>query len=481
MSNTCPKVDIGGQAVLEGVMMKAPDHIAVAVRRENGDVIVKREAYTAPSKQHKWMGLPFIRGSVNMVQMLSMGMKTLTDAADMLGVESEEPSKFEKWLAEKLGKNIDKVVMAVADYAQKATNVDYLHVWLADGANNHCECDECRKMTPSDWYITMMNEIDEELTSRDLSTRIVFIEYVDTTWAPEKVTIKNPARFSLLIAAITRDYTEAVDPNPDFEKIPTVPFKLNDNVFPKSVNEYLAYAKKWQEQCPGVPSFVYEYHYWVPQFRDVAVLDAARMVYDDIRGYKANGCNGIVEDGSQRSFYPNGFSFYVYGSTLFDTSVDFETLKEDYFSHAYGEDWREVVSFLEKLGKAIDFRYANGKLSIDEGKSKFYNPSLVPSFLSAYEILDDFEPFVKAHMNCPKRAQTVSYRLLNRHLEYCRKMIPILCKKAEGRGEEARDDFYRFLDDFGRYEQEMEVCYDQYMCGHSWRFVFGKQGFSITY
>jgi len=111
---SCPKVDIGGQAVLEGVMMKAPEHIAVAVRRENGDVIVKREQYESPAKKHKWMALPFIRGSVNMVQMLSMGMKTLTDATDMLGVEAEEPSKFEKWLAAKLGKSVDKVVMAVA-------------------------------------------------------------------------------------------------------------------------------------------------------------------------------------------------------------------------------------------------------------------------------------------------------------------------------------------------------------------------------
>ena len=115
MSNpSCPKVDIGGQAVLEGVMMKAPEHIAIAVRRENGDVIVKREKYESPAKKHKWMALPFIRGSVNMVQMLSMGMNTLTQATEMLGVEAEEPSKFEKWLAEKLGKSVDKVVMAVA-------------------------------------------------------------------------------------------------------------------------------------------------------------------------------------------------------------------------------------------------------------------------------------------------------------------------------------------------------------------------------
>ena len=112
----CPRADIGGQAVLDGVMMKSPDAIAVAVRRPNGDIVVKREDYEAPSKKHPWMGKPFIRGSVNMVQMLGIGMRVLEDSMKMSGNEDaqEEPSKFEKWLAEKLGKNVDKVVMAVA-------------------------------------------------------------------------------------------------------------------------------------------------------------------------------------------------------------------------------------------------------------------------------------------------------------------------------------------------------------------------------
>ncbi|MBR1584482.1 MAG: DUF1385 domain-containing protein [Clostridia bacterium] len=112
----CPRVDIGGQAVLDGVMMKGPDAIAVAVRRPNGDIVVKRETYESPAKKHKWMGLPFIRGSVNMVQMLWLGMRVLDDSMKMNGDESmqEEPSKFETWLADKLGKNVDKVVMAVA-------------------------------------------------------------------------------------------------------------------------------------------------------------------------------------------------------------------------------------------------------------------------------------------------------------------------------------------------------------------------------
>ena len=111
---TCPRADIGGQAVLEGVMMKAPDAIAVSVRRANGDVVVKREEYVPLTKRHKWMGLPFIRGSVNMVHMLYLGQKVLTDSTNMLGLEEEEPSKFEKWLSEKLGKSLDKVVMGVA-------------------------------------------------------------------------------------------------------------------------------------------------------------------------------------------------------------------------------------------------------------------------------------------------------------------------------------------------------------------------------
>ena len=111
---SCRRPDIGGQAVMEGVMMKAPDAIAISVRRPNGDIVTKRQTYVPVSKKHKWMGWPVIRGVVNFVSMLSMGMSTLQDSTDMLGIMDEEPTKFEKWLAKKLGKGIDKIVMGVA-------------------------------------------------------------------------------------------------------------------------------------------------------------------------------------------------------------------------------------------------------------------------------------------------------------------------------------------------------------------------------
>ena len=108
------RVDIGGQAVMEGVMMKAPDAIAVSVRRPDGTIVTKRREYIPLAQKHRWMGWPFIRGMVNFVTMLSMGMGVLQESTDMLGILDEEPTRFEKWLAKKLGKGIDKIVMGTA-------------------------------------------------------------------------------------------------------------------------------------------------------------------------------------------------------------------------------------------------------------------------------------------------------------------------------------------------------------------------------
>lgn len=108
------RVDIGGQAVMEGVMMKASRAIAVSVRRPDHTIVTQLKPYTPLSEKHKWMGYPFLRGIVNMCTMFTMGMSTLQDSTSMLGILDEEPTKFEKWLSQKLGKGIDKVVMGVA-------------------------------------------------------------------------------------------------------------------------------------------------------------------------------------------------------------------------------------------------------------------------------------------------------------------------------------------------------------------------------
>ena len=114
-NKSCPtKVDIGGQAVMEGVMMRGPKSTAITVRRPDGTMVSKFEPFVPVSEKHPWMGKPFIRGAVNMATMLSYGMTTLEDSTKMLGIMDEEPSKFELWLSKKFGKSVDKIVMGVA-------------------------------------------------------------------------------------------------------------------------------------------------------------------------------------------------------------------------------------------------------------------------------------------------------------------------------------------------------------------------------
>ena len=106
--------DVGGQAVMEGVMMRSPTATAVTVRRPNGTMVTKLTPFVPLKQKHPWMGKPFIRGIINMGTMLYYGMNTLEDSTKMLGMLDEEPTKFEKWLAEKLGKGVDKIVMGFA-------------------------------------------------------------------------------------------------------------------------------------------------------------------------------------------------------------------------------------------------------------------------------------------------------------------------------------------------------------------------------
>lgn len=113
--NKTKRPDIGGQAVLEGVMMRSPDYMAIAVRRDNGDIVIKRTKNNKLSDKHKWMALPFIRGAVSLVTMMKLGVGVINDSTEMLGLlEEESSSKFELWLKDKLGDKADKIFMGFA-------------------------------------------------------------------------------------------------------------------------------------------------------------------------------------------------------------------------------------------------------------------------------------------------------------------------------------------------------------------------------
>ena len=105
---------IGGQAVMERIMMRNGSEYSVAVRKENGEIEVKKETYKGVGSKCRLFRLPFIRGIFSFVDSLVLGMKSLNYSASLFmedGEEEEEPGRFEKWLQKKFGDKAEKVIM----------------------------------------------------------------------------------------------------------------------------------------------------------------------------------------------------------------------------------------------------------------------------------------------------------------------------------------------------------------------------------
>ena len=103
---------IGGQAVLEGIMMKNKEKYSVAVRKPDGQIEVRTEVYRSIAGDSKWAKLPLIRGVVNFIDSLVLGMESLSYSASFYDDEEEqEPGKFEKLLVKLFGEKAEKVVM----------------------------------------------------------------------------------------------------------------------------------------------------------------------------------------------------------------------------------------------------------------------------------------------------------------------------------------------------------------------------------
>ena len=358
------------------------------------------------------------------------------------------------------------VASYVADYAERHQNVDYLHVWLADDCRNHCECESCRRLRPTDFYLMMMNELDGILTARGLSTRIVFISYVDTLWPPEEVKITNPERFSLLFARATRDGSAGLKNKT--EPLPEPPFVRNAWTLPTGPEATVGLIQGWKKAWSG-PCFSYEYHFWKDQFYDPGTMTASRVIYDDLHGLKELGIDGYVEDGSQRSFFPNGLSVYTFAACLFDQSLSYEEILEDYMSHAYGKDWKEAASYLRSLSDAFDFSYLSGTRSEDPSRHKYYAPSRTAGFEAIPALTERAAVLADAHPVNPTRPQAVSWRLLRLHGEYCALLSGVFREKSAGRDREAWKRFLCFTETFGRHEYEIERYYDQGLMWQSYK------------
>ncbi|MCD7888151.1 MAG: DUF1385 domain-containing protein [Clostridiales bacterium] len=103
-SDSSFRTSIGGQALIEGILMRGPHKQAIVVRRPDGGMEVKEEPLKLIKDRHPILGVPFIRGTVNFLDSMVKGVQALMYSAEFYPEEEdEEPSKFEQWLEKHLG------------------------------------------------------------------------------------------------------------------------------------------------------------------------------------------------------------------------------------------------------------------------------------------------------------------------------------------------------------------------------------------
>lgn len=317
---------------------------------------------------------------------------------------------------------------SIADYAAANPIVDVLHFWLADDSNNQCECEQCRQAPPSDFYVQMLNELDELLTARNIPTRVVFLIYVDLLWPPEKQKLVNQDRFILMFAPITRSYSQPFTTDGILPNLPA--YSRNKLKFPANVAENVAFLRAWQQNFKG-DSFDFDYHLMWDHFNDPSYVSTACILGEDVKRLKAIGLNGYMSCQLQRIFFPTSLPMVVLGLTLWNDSLELQAISSDYYLAAYGADGALVGEYLAELSGLFCPPYLRGeKPVVDAG--------VAAGLAHISDRVQSFLPVIQVHLKTGSGAQVKSWEYLAMHAEYCQKLALALLARANGDQEAAK-------------------------------------------
>ena len=204
----------------------------------------------------------------------------------------------------------------------------------------------------------LLNEIDAALTKLGISTKIVFLAYFELLDPPAEERLLNEGRFIFMFAPVARNYysswKDALKKLPEEEK-DYFEFPLNRFCCVTSNESQLVYLKKWKEVFKG-DSFIFDYYLCADLFRDFGTMRLSKTIFEDVSAYRSIGVNGLTSCQIQRAFFPCGFPMYVLGKAL-STGESYEEIKEEYFSAAFGGEWKGIVKILERLSRLTPHKY----------------------------------------------------------------------------------------------------------------------------
>jgi hypothetical protein len=351
----------------------------------------------------------------------------------------------------------DRLVRLVADYAETHPQVDYLHFWLDDRMNNTCECPMCRDRRVSDFYMMLLNGIDQELSRRDLPTRIVFLIYQDTLWPPQQERLLSQDRFVLMFAPISRLYDAPYElPDQDLE-LP--PYQLNQNTSPRDIKLNVRFLQAWQEVFPG-RGFVYDYHMFYFHFYDQGYYGYLELLAEDIRRLPRLNLDGFVSCQMQRTFYPHGFPHHAHARLLWNPETELADLARDYFQGAFGDDGAAAREYMATLSDLFSPEYFYGrwrtKATPDDQRVQDARKKLA----TVADAVQQFRPTIEKNRQTGDPVHQLSWKYLSIHSGMVVLMADALLARDEGRKDDEQASWTALCEYVVDHEDDTEAVFD---------------------
>lgn len=241
----------------------------------------------------------------------------------------------------------------VYECAKAHPEIDYLHVWLADSFSNYCECEACRKLNQSDWYVMLMNEIDRVLTENHSKQKIVFLVYFELLYPPKQERIRNKDRFVMLFCPFGRDFRKSYAEYVPREYTPALNQFTWDDM---NGDLYLAQLRDWKKVFDG-ECIVFDYSlYDATNHLDLTKLNQTAVTVADTLHLEKLGLDGKIECGNIFTLSPVGLMLNGIAQGLFyGTKIS----EKEHFLDAFGPN-EAAYELLYSIKDVPPYAYLKG-------------------------------------------------------------------------------------------------------------------------